>query len=384
MILIIMAAREADALGATRRERGMDRQQHRRRLEHELRVRVVFLMAQLAAQGHSRAEAAAFLGLKRSTLSEWERRMRSPEPGKKARGRPAGRAGDLQRLQVKDAIRVYGPTVGVETLKEIFPEVSRGELAHLLLKYRLEFRYGNRLIMLGLRWSGPGRVWAMDLAEPPEPIDGIFRYILIVRDLASGCVLLWLPIASREGKTVLRALKYVFHLYGAPLVLKSDNGWELDTADIRELLKTWGVIHLKSPRYYPRYNGSCEAGIGTLKTYAYHEAARHDRPEAWTCDDVETARLRANMYCRPMGKRGPSAEKCWLERAPITQEERNDFLWRVEQERQERHLEDLEGDDYATLERKAMAAALVACGYLLIRRRVISPLYKTRLWSRIR
>ncbi|GMV84091.1 MAG: hypothetical protein AMXMBFR7_52750 [Planctomycetota bacterium] len=33
-------------------------------------------------------------------------------------------------------------------------------------------------------------------------------------------------------------------------------------------------LHLLSPIYYPQYNGSAEAGIGSLQTRAHHEAAR--------------------------------------------------------------------------------------------------------------
>lgn len=381
---MIMAAREMDVQGAMHRARGQERQRHRRRLENELRQRAVDLMARLHGEGLSRAAAAEEIGLKRSTLSEWERRFRSPDPSEKPLGRPAGRASDLERLQVSEAIGVYGPTVGVETLKEIFPEVPRGELADLLLKYRIEFRLGNRLIVHTMRWTVGGRSWTMDLASPPVAIDGRYRFLLCVRDLATGCALLWLPLETKEGKTVALALEYLFRLYGAPLVLKSDNEGVLAVPEVLELLKAWGVIHLLSPRYCPRYNGSCEAGIGTLKTYTYHEAARHDRPAAWTCDDVEAGRLRANMCARPLGRGGPSAEKHWMQRSAITSEERAGFLECLEKERGERQWEELEGEARADAERKAIAAALVACGYLLIRRRVISPLFKTRLWSRIR
>jgi transposase InsO family protein len=381
---MIMAAREMDVQEAGHRARGADRQRHRRRLENELRARAVDLMAKLHESGLSRAAAATMMGVGRSTLSAWERRFRSADPSEKPLGRPAGRASDLERLQVNEAIGIYGTTVGVETLKEIFPEVPRGELADLLLKYRIEFRLGNRLIVHTMRWTVGGRTWTMDLAFPPVAIDGRYRVILCVRDLATGCALLWLPLETKKGKTVALALEYLFRLYGAPLVLKSDNEGVFLVPEVRQLLETWGVIHLLSPRYCPRYNGSCEAGIGTLKTYTYHEAARHDRPAEWTCDDVEAGRLRANMCARPLGRGGPSAERHWMRRSAITNEERAGLLECLEKERGERQWEELEGEARADAERKAIAAALVACGYLLIRRRVISPLFKTRLWSRIR
>jgi hypothetical protein len=144
------------------------------------------------------------------------------------------------------------------------------------------------------------------------------------------------------------------------------------------------VINLLSPRYLPRHNGSCEARIGTLKTYTYHEAARHDRPMRWTCDDAEAGRLRANVCARPNGRGGPSADRYWMERIPVRQDERANFLGRLRRERQKRQWEELEGDARATAERKSIAAALVACGCLIIWTRLFSSLYKTRLGSRIR
>jgi hypothetical protein len=37
-----------------------------------------------------------------------------------------------------------------------------------------------------LHWTVPGSVWAMDFAEPPAPVDGVYDYLFSVRDLASG------------------------------------------------------------------------------------------------------------------------------------------------------------------------------------------------------
>jgi len=74
---------------------------------------------------------------------------------------------------------------------------------------------------------------------------------------------------------------------------------------------------LFSPPYYPQYNGACEAGFGTLKTYAHHEAAKHGRPHQWSCDDVEAARMRANELSRPHGYLRPTPAENYLWRIPV-------------------------------------------------------------------
>jgi transposase InsO family protein len=67
-------------------------------------------------------------------------------------------------------------------------------------------------------------VWAVDFTEAPLPVDGHDRYLLAVRDLASGQQLLWLPVAQATAQETMQALAGLFVVWGAPLVLKSDNG----------------------------------------------------------------------------------------------------------------------------------------------------------------
>ena len=53
-------------------------------------------------------------------------------------------------------------------------------------------------------------------------------------------------------------LRSLFDRYGAPLVLKRDNGSNLVHAMVDGLLDEYGVLALTSPPYYPRYNGAIE------------------------------------------------------------------------------------------------------------------------------
>ncbi len=84
-----------------------------------------------------------------------------------------------------------GPRLGVPTLRTLFPPMARAELADLVQRYRRLWRQRHQQPLCVLHWQVPGTVWAMDFAEAPIPIDGIYPYLLAARDLASGAQLLW-------------------------------------------------------------------------------------------------------------------------------------------------------------------------------------------------
>ena len=231
----------------------------------------------------------------------------------------------------------------------------------------------------------------MDFNDPPQPIDGIFKHVFKLRDLGSGNSLAWLPTYNELAHGVCQTLEVLFRCYGAPRVVKADNGSAFRSGEFQDLLEKWGVEFLMSPPCYPEYNGSAEAGIGTLKTYAHHEAARNDRLGEWTCDDVEAARLRANELSRPHGLRGPTPNELWDNRDPITPTERSAFR-KLVKNRNDENLAELwkeKGEEpnlseKATARRRAVAWALAESNILSIRRRRISPPIKSKFWSRIK
>mgnify|MGYP001144907076 CR=1 FL=1 len=95
--------------------------------------------------------------------------------------------------------------------------------------------------------------------------------------------------------------------------------------DTDDLLKKWCIWQLFSPPRTPSYNGSAEAGIGSMRTRTHHQAARHGHAGEWTCNDVEAARLEANETARPWGHHGPTPDEVWQGRALIGIEERMAF-----------------------------------------------------------
>jgi len=367
-------------------ERGFERQEERRHMETIVRRRAVALRRWAARYGERRRGVADRLGLREGTLGAWERRRPVAAP----RGRPAERADAQSRRQVAVLFRLMGPGVGLPTLQAIFPNVARAELEYLLRRYRDVHLSKSGTLVYSLRWTRPGAVLAMDYTEPPEPVDGVYEDLLAVRDLASRCMPVALPAQRATGEVTAKALEAQFLEHGAPLVVKSDNGSPLDCDEVTTVLDRWGVWQLLSPPGTPQYNGACEAGIGSLKTRAHHEAARHDRPGRWTCDDVEAARRQGNETLRPWGPWRDTPELAWRNRRRITDEERRAFAAEVARLEHKTMVErgylpgvDPEPFARASIRRVALSRALVACGYLQFRRRRIPLPINPGIWAKI-
>jgi transposase InsO family protein len=251
--------------------------------------------------------------------------------------------------------------------------MARRELRDLLRRYRRVLRRRRRLLLRVLHWTRPGAVWAIDFAEPPLPIEGCYPRLLAVRDLASGYQLLWLPARDESAGTACAALEGLFREHGAPLVLKSDNGSPFIAEELEAVLSRWGVWQLFSPVRLPSYNGSCEAGIGSMKTRTHHQATLRGHPGEWTCDDAEAARLQANATARPWGPHGPFPEEAWQRRLRISPEERAAFAESVRQLQREARSEQgyaeagrLARLAEAALSRAAVSRALQSWGLLLL------------------
>lgn len=60
-------------------------------------------------------------------------------------------------------------------------------------------------------------------------------------------------------------LERSFKKFGPPLILKRDNGSDLDCGAVNEMLSRWHVLPLNSPAYYPRYNGAMERAVQEVK-----------------------------------------------------------------------------------------------------------------------
>ena len=213
-----------------------------------------------------------------------------------------------------ELLRSVGPDIGIPTLRGLLPEAARGALERHLRRYRLDHRRRRRARLYQLTWRHPGAVWAIDLADPVEPVDGHGRAVLAVRDLASRSTVGWIALPRGSCREVSDAIERLMRRNGAPLVLKSDNGSAFTGSAFKSTLARFGVVHLRSPRAWPQYNGACEAGIGVLKALTDTAAAGRGEPDHWTTDDLEEARGRANDLSRRIGARFVTAREEWTRR----------------------------------------------------------------------
>ncbi len=274
-------------------------------------------------QGGTKAEAASDLGLSPRTLYEWAECSETGTLRAAARGRPLLDCGRMKRNEVIRYMKEVGPGVGVARIRGVFPEVSRCEVVDIVGHYREVYVRESMILVHELEWTMPGAVWAMDHVVPPSVIEGRYRAVLAVRDLGSGDQILWEPVESEGAREVVMALDVRFRIEGAPLVMKSDNGSGFIAEETQGVLAHHGVIQLLSPPALPQYNGSIEAGNGSMRARTDWKAALSGRHEEWTVEDLDAARNDANEMPRGLGV--PAAGLPWRDRPAITPELRSEF-----------------------------------------------------------
>jgi transposase InsO family protein len=352
-------------------------QAERRALERQVRLRALELVDCLAEIGIGLEQAAARLGIGARTLRHWDLMSRQQNDASALLGRPRADSGAAQQQAVVDHLKANGAGVSVPALRVQFPDMARSELDRLVKGYRDQWREHNRRWLHVLHWQRPGTVWAMDFAESPALIDGIYPYLLAVRDLASGKQLLWKPVMAESADVVITELAPLFLAYGAPWVLKSDNGPAFRAEPTKHFLTRWEVFALFSPPYTPSYNGAIEAAIGSLKTRTQQLALLDGQPDLWTSGLVEAARRQANETARPRRLHVLTPDEVWDGRQRLTADERAAFRASVGQyqadARQEKGLVG-EGQDHwsqAAIDRVAIRRACVTHDLLWFRRRSI-------------
>jgi transposase InsO family protein len=380
--------REAIEIAAERtasKRRGPAGQRRQRQLEGNVRQKAADFCLWLKGLGGTNTEAADLLDIAARTLRQWGHDHRCANLEVVPRGRPVSRAPVGERQAVLDFVKEADRRVGVPALHTAFPSLGRNELADLLTRRRQAVRERYHETIHVLHWQQPGRVWAIDFAEPSllgasrslPPVDGLHPYVMAVRDLASGYQLAWLPIGETTAETTQAALAHLFDVHGAPLVLKMDNGSAFRAEALRDFLQEKSVIELYSPPHRPSYNGSIEAAIGSLKTRTEQQAAEAGHPGRWQSADLAAALVEANQS-QPRHLHGATPTDAWDQRASITGVERACFVLAVERERLAARCElkvpateELDHWQGAVVDRLAISRALVGRGYLVFRRRRI-------------
>ena len=360
-------------------------------MEREARKHVLAACRCLRRKGETVKRAAERLGTSARTLYRWGASWRQDRLAARPRGRPAPDVPASVRNDVIAVLVIFGKDLGIAALQCAFPFVPRSALVDLARRFRHHAHRKLKALLHVLRWHRVGAVWAIDFTDPPGgTIERIYTTILLVRDLASGEILTSIAVPGPTAWITVVILESLIRWFGAPLVIKVDHGSAFISEEVWEWAERHGVRILYSPVRMPSYNGGIEAGGGSVKTRAWHHAARHGRPAEWTLDDVEAGRLEANALGRPRGRDGPTPDELWRDREPIAEKERELFAAACRRleiaERRDRGIGpdvELPRHEQAHVDRAVLVRALLELGYLSIRRRRITPPKKHRRGDRI-
>jgi len=229
---------------------------------------VVTTLTQLKRQGGWPARRLCrFLGVPYGSFRRWKARLERgqpvrcrPGPKKRAPLRVEELRVDLHRLH-----HAARRSRGVGALyRRYHAQLSRRELEALIATARRARARQRAAALRRVTWHGPGLVWALDdteLARLPHRVLRLHQ----VQDLASRYKFPPWVGERMGGDAVARRLEQLFRQHGAPLVLKRDNGANLNQHAVDEVLARYLVMPLNSPPHYPGYNGGMERAVRELK-----------------------------------------------------------------------------------------------------------------------
>jgi len=210
----------------------------------------------------------ASLGLSYATFRRWQHRL---EHGQPAFCRPGPhKVAPLHQEELRVALchlpqgRQRSRGVG-RLYRQYQDQISRRELQALTKTVRQELAHQHQTELRHITWRVPGLVWSLDDAELARFAHHRL-YLHQVQDLGSRYK--FTPWVGERvlGETVADHLEQLFLQHGPPLVLKRDNGSNLNQQAVDEVLARYLVMPLNSPPHYPPYNGGMECGVRELKT----------------------------------------------------------------------------------------------------------------------
>ena len=119
---------------------------------------------------------------------------------------------------------------------------------------------------------------AIDIVGPMPITDNKYRYILTVIDLATR----WpesIPLKDIRTTDVANALFTIFTRLGVPREIQTDNGQQLVSNAMKEVLAMMGIEHRQNTPYHSQSMGIIERQNGTLKSMLYK--LTNDKPNTW-------------------------------------------------------------------------------------------------------
>jgi len=185
-------------------------------------------------------------------------------------------SGDAEYIVLRHGIkRSSGSGELHDKLKGIVP---RRRIQKAVNDERKAFNRSSRAGYTRLSWNGTMTCWAVDDTHLFTDKNGVKQWIHNIKDLTSQYIFPPVSGPLLSGEEVADNLRALFKRFGAPLILKRDNGGNLCCAAVNNVLKEFGVIPLNSPPYYSRYNGSIEQANRLIKERVKLLAQKHKCP----------------------------------------------------------------------------------------------------------
>ena len=203
-----------------------------------------------------------------STGTRWRSRLRRQKP---VLAKPGPKKTEFDYQPLRERIRALRPgphrCPGAGALyRENQAGISRRDFHDLIHEVRLDLRHKDLATMTRITWHHPGTAWAVDDLHVGYTATGELLWSSTVTDLASSYrlpePLLGTPACGEE---LAGHLDRLFAKYGAPIVIKQDNGGNLNHPMVEEVCARYGVLRLTSPIKYPRFNGAIEHGQGEIR-----------------------------------------------------------------------------------------------------------------------
>jgi transposase InsO family protein len=229
---------------------------------------IVTTLTQLKRQvGWPYPHLCAPLGLAYGSFRRWQHRLEHGQPAFSKPGPHKVAPLKLEELRVALYQLHHGRqrSRGVGQLyRQCQDRISRRDLQALTRTVRGELAHQHQAELRHITWKIPGLVWSLDDAQLARFAHHRL-YLHQVQDLASRYK--FTPWVGEHvlGETVAVHLERLFLRHGPPLVLKRDNGSNLNQEAVNEVLARYLVVPLNSPRRYPPYNGGMECAVRELK-----------------------------------------------------------------------------------------------------------------------
>jgi hypothetical protein len=203
------------------------------------------------------------------SFSRWRLRMREkgalvkrPGPKKVKPFDPAVLQGDIHSLH-------HGTKRSAGTTKLYWhyqQSVSRRDLGQMVEQVRHDLAMDHRRHLRRIEWLAVGVVWAMDVTEYDlRAADGFKIHLHNTQDLGSRYKFLPMVGGFPFGEEIAGYLSDKFSRFSPPLLLKRDNGGNMNHVSVNDVLAEFFVLPLNSPIYYAPYNGAIEESQREMK-----------------------------------------------------------------------------------------------------------------------